>query len=322
MTPVVSVCIISYNQKNFIREAIESALIQEIPFPYEIVISDDCSTDGTKEICLEYSRRFPEKIKFIERLENVGALKNFYNTLQRCRGDYIALLEGDDYWTSKEKLKKQVSFLKKNPDFSICFHSVKLQKGKKLVHDNITRVPDSVTTINDLAWGNYIHTPSCVFRNNFKGREYPAFVYHAPVGDFVLHMLNAQYGKIKCLDEVMAVYRIHSGGMWRSKSQIARWKMWIQVVTLLLGKFNAEVDKILIDKYQTLNFEIYQQLSLDEPNNIERGKYLKECERYNLYTLDRICQEKFYLINNYYGSFSYKLSYKFRMFCQKFNSFF
>lgn len=310
MTPVVSVCIISYNQKNFIREAIESALIQEIPFPFEIVISDDCSTDGTKEICLEYSRRFPEKIRFIERLENLGALKNFYDTLQKCRGDYIALLEGDDYWTSKEKLKKQVNFLQQHPDFSICFHKVCLQKGKRIGPDDITQVPASVTTITDLAWGNYIHTPSCVFRNNFKGREYPDFVYQAPVGDFILHMLNAQYGKIKYMQEALAVYRVHEGGMWRPKPQIDRWKMWMMVVELLMAKFGPAVDEVLRNKYQTLSLEIYRQYCLEGLHNEKTLHYLREGTKFNHNSLDTLFRDNCRLTKKYYDSIQYKILFR------------
>ena len=128
--PVVSICSITYNHANYIRDTIESFLMQKTNVPIEIIIHDDASTDGTTEIIKEYSIKFPNIIIPIIQTENQyskgvrGIAARF--TFPRARGKYIALCEGDDYWTDPYKLQKQVDFLEANPDCSLCFHASKL----------------------------------------------------------------------------------------------------------------------------------------------------------------------------------------------------
>jgi glycosyltransferase involved in cell wall biosynthesis len=212
--PLVSVCMITYNHEAFISQAIEGILMQKANFPIELIIGEDCSNDRTREICLEYQQEYPEIIRILPREKNFGMTPNFVDTLKNCRGKYIALCEGDDYWTDKSKLQKQVDFLEANPDFAICFHRV------KVVHENIDKESylsnpnqKEVTAFEDLTYGNYIHTLSCVFRNNLF-EDFPYWFKDMPIGDYPLHLLNAQYGKIKFFEETMGVYRIHKGGIW------------------------------------------------------------------------------------------------------------
>lgn len=113
---LLSVCLITYNQKQFIADSIESALMQQADFGVEIVIGDDCSTDGTREICEAYQQRYPDRIRMLPCGENVGLKKNFVNALSKCRGKYIAYLEGDDKWTSPNKLSIQVEVLQCHKD--------------------------------------------------------------------------------------------------------------------------------------------------------------------------------------------------------------
>src|SRR5690349_6525722 len=115
-TPVkVSVAMISYNHERFIAQAIESVLSQRVKFPYEIVIGDDHSTDATPSIIADFHRRYPDKIVPFLREKNLGMAPNFMQILASCGGQYVALLEGDDFWTSKDKLQRQVDFLDANP---------------------------------------------------------------------------------------------------------------------------------------------------------------------------------------------------------------
>ena len=220
--PLVSICCVTYNHEPFIEDALEGFLIQETNFQFEILIHDDASTDKTADIIREYEKKYPNLIKPIFQKENQyskGGKPGRINR-ERAKGKYIAHCEGDDYWTDPLKLQKQVSFLEANPDYSMCFHSVKIWKAsdKKLVIDDITRdVPDT-TDIYELAKGNYIQTPSVVYRFGLI-KEFPPQMNKTPVQDYFLHMLNAQYGKIKKLNEVMAVYRVHSGGIWSTKDK-------------------------------------------------------------------------------------------------------
>src|SRR5690606_11410501 len=126
----LSIWCITYNHEKFIKQTLDGFLKQEIDASVEIVISDDASTDGTREILKQYAARFPEKIRLILHEKNIGMMRNFTSTLHECKGKYIALCEGDDYWTDSKKLKKQYDFLISNPDFSICAHRVLYLKGK------------------------------------------------------------------------------------------------------------------------------------------------------------------------------------------------
>jgi len=113
--PLVSVWMITYNHEKYIAQAIDSILTQKTNIDYEIVIGDDYSTDRTREIVLEYKSKHPEKIKLLLQKKNVGLMQNFIDTLKACTSKYIALLEGDDYWTDPKKLQKQIDYMSANP---------------------------------------------------------------------------------------------------------------------------------------------------------------------------------------------------------------
>jgi glycosyltransferase involved in cell wall biosynthesis len=245
-TPLVSVSMITYNHDDYISQAIEGVLQQKTKFSIELIIGEDCSSDRTREIVLEYQKRYPTIIRVLISENNIGMMKNSLRVFAACRGEYMALCEGDDYWTEPLKLEKQVNFLENNSDFSICFHKVKILKNRKLVNDFLTYVPKEETTIEDLAYGNYIHTPSVVFRNGLI-KEWPEWYFRSPVGDYPLHLLNAQYGKIKYIDQVMAVYRIHEGGTWSQidKDDIEKQKKWIKVQEDMANYFSNSVKDIL-----------------------------------------------------------------------------
>src|SRR5580765_7727743 len=127
----VSVCILTYNHARFIAQAIEGALAQALPFTWEVLVGDDGSTDGTAEIVSEYAQRHPDRIRAFHFQYPAGHVRtsgqrNMRNLLERARGRYIAVVEGDDYWTSAEKLRRQVEFLELHPNYSACFHNVRM----------------------------------------------------------------------------------------------------------------------------------------------------------------------------------------------------
>jgi hypothetical protein len=155
---------------------------------------------------------------------NVGGTQNALRIYKHCFNSgtkYVALLEGDDYWTDPYKLQKQVDFLDANPDYVLSFHKVKiLQPNGELVKDFITKVPENYETQETLArLGNYIHTPSVVFRNVLK--ELPKEFSISPIGDYFLYMLLSEHGKLKYLEEEMAVYR-EGVGIWSAKTEYFR----------------------------------------------------------------------------------------------------
>jgi hypothetical protein len=155
------------------------------------------------------------------------------------------LLDGDDYWTDEYKLQKQVSFLEKNVDYSICFHPVSIIRNGKVIDDFITRNVPETTEICELAKGNYMHTCSCVFRNNTPN-YLPDSFFRVPAADYFLHMLNAKHGKIKRLPEKMAMYRMHNDSIHATKSQNQRNVEWIQQLINMYPHFDKPVREILL----------------------------------------------------------------------------
>ena len=243
-TPLLSVCLITYNHENFIRQAIEGVLMQKVDFDWELIIAEDCSTDNTRTIVLEYKEKYPDFIKLILQEKNVGAAKNWMDLLSAPKSKYIAYFEGDDYWTDSLKLQKQVDFLEANLEYSMCFHQVGILRNEKVEKDIISAHVPETTTILDLAKGNYIHTCSVVFRNNLFAK-FPEYFKKAPVGDYFLHLLNARYGAIKCFEEVMGAYRIHNSSSWSSKTQEEQILLWVPFLRKIKPNFSKEVQSIL-----------------------------------------------------------------------------
>jgi glycosyltransferase involved in cell wall biosynthesis len=175
---MLSVVIITYKHEKFIEACINGVLIQKTNFPIEIIIGDDCSTDNNQAVITQTVARNTDNLKYFHLLlhdknlsPELPGKKNFTSCIEAAQGKYIAICEGDDYWTDPLKLQKQVDFLEKNPEYSACFHPVKiwLEDKQEFIPDTITRKVAQTTTINDLIFGNYIHTPSVVYRK----RTYP-----------------------------------------------------------------------------------------------------------------------------------------------------
>ena len=191
----ISCHVITYNHANYIEKCINSILSQKTKYDFEIVIGDDLSTDGTRDIIQSYREKFPEIIKLnlrSERGTGIPGKENFLSTLALCEGEYITLCDGDDYWTDTLKLHKQVSFLELHSEYVLNFHPIKiLEKNGELTDDYITKVPEYYDSIEDLAiLGNYIHTPSVMFRNILG--ELPEEMILSPIGDYFIYMLLAQ----------------------------------------------------------------------------------------------------------------------------------
>ncbi|MBX3265912.1 MAG: glycosyltransferase [Acidobacteria bacterium] len=218
--PKVSVCMITYNHEPYIAQAIEGVLMQETDFPVELVIGEDCSTDNTRKICEDYAKRFPDKIRLLSRSKNLGMSANFLDTLENCNGEFIAFCDGDDYWTSPQKLQKQVDFLKDNPAYSLCYHRAKAidEDGKHSPHlYQRKKVPTCFSDLLTLP-GHHIPTASTVFRNEVPV-EFPSPLKEYAI-DIVVYLIIAGTGKFKCFEEEMSVYRVHSGNYTSSVNRI------------------------------------------------------------------------------------------------------
>ena len=251
--PLLSVCLLTYNHNKFIRQAIDGILMQKVNFTWELIIADDFSTDGTREIVIEYKQKYPDFIKLILQEKNVGAIQNFLDLLITPKFKYIAFLEGDDYWIDPLKLQKQVDFLEENPDYSLCFHDAiilwedKSQPPKYFCSKDQKETPGIEDVINN--W--FIPSASMVFRKKHL-MPLPDWFKNIYNEDWALHMILANKKKIYYINEIMSIYRKNegafSGGIGKNTEFVNNKKIE------LLRFFNQHSNyahKILIEKKTT-----------------------------------------------------------------------
>lgn len=212
----VSVLIITYNQHKFIRQAIDSALAQQTSFPIEILVGDDFSNDGTREIIQAYERAHPGLVIGVLHPHNMGKNGgiNFLETLKLAKGEYYALMDGDDYWTDPLKLQKQADYLDAHPDYSTVFNNA-LITYEDGAPSHVLNGPDMKPfyTVDDLIGEDeiwFMATSSTLYRNSIK--EYPTWFRESSSGDIPRLILKARLGKIGYIPDVMSVYRKNRAG--------------------------------------------------------------------------------------------------------------
>jgi glycosyltransferase involved in cell wall biosynthesis len=265
----ISVCMVTYNHEKFITQAIESVMMQEANFDYELVIGEDCSTDKTRDICIEYKKKYPDRIRLLLHEKNLGMMQNFVQTFEACRGEYVALLDGDDYWTSPDKLQKQADFLDTHPDYAMCFTRALLffeDNSHEPSYPPLIRNQKDTITIEDLLRANSIAACSVMFRNGLFGR-FPDWFHSLKMGDWPLHIMNAQHGKVGYISEVMAHYRVHAKSFHSSESFL--------VHELRKLDFYRAMDEYLDSRYRPLIREslslLYREISKEYSNSGDKA---------------------------------------------------
>lgn len=219
---MVSICCITYNQEAFIQDALEGFLKQKTNFSYEVLIHDDASTDRTAEIIRTYADRYPDIIKPILQTENQYSkgLTNISGTFNfpRAQGKYIAMCEGDDYWTDANKLQMQTDYMEENPGCALCFHSAEVDVQEWAVTERRMRpypydrivMPEEII---DKRSG--YPTASLMFRTEMV-QALPHFYVNAPIADIPLQLLAAARGYGYYIDRPMCVYRLGGAVSWTS----------------------------------------------------------------------------------------------------------
>jgi len=224
----VTVCVVTYNHKDYIRKCLDSILSQETTFKYEVIVHDDCSTDGTTDILREYEKIYPDVIKPIYNQENRYKLHIAYYAnimFPLAQGKYIACCDGDDYWTDKYKLQKQFEIMEKNPNYSLCYHNYSILRDGEIVLRNIKR--PSVQNLEEAASDFSVQTTSMFFRNPHVCLIPSGFTFKYRVYQFFWALRLAEFGDIYYIDEAMSVARVHAGGIFNGSDNKRRFQMSI-----------------------------------------------------------------------------------------------
>lgn len=297
LEPLVSVCIQTYQHANYIEQCLRTVLCQQTSFPFEIILGEDESTDGTREICKQFAKSYPQLIRLFLRDEKdkiwiegekTGRF-NFISNLRAAKGKYIALLDGDDYWTDQSKLQKQVDFLEGNPDYTICYCNYRnLKKGRLKTTLYLHRRKRDFCIHNI----PLMHTGAVIFRN--PGFEIiPDHFWQTPFLDFPLYMHVTGAGKIHRLKDYMVVYREHDAGMWSSKSREQQLLKYNSVYLKMLPVYSGETVAYLVQKLEKnvrALFDIYaKENSIGKAEQLARQisnddnlKFRKPLQKYML----------------------------------------
>ncbi|QRR02887.1 glycosyltransferase [Dyadobacter sandarakinus] len=219
----VSVCVPTYNHEKYIAQMLDGVLMQQTSFDFEIVIGDDGSTDNNPRIIQEYMQKHPGKIRAFLHQQNQGPAEprefagrnNVLQLLKACRGEYVAMCEGDDYWTDPMKLQKQADFLDQHSDLMVCHHNmvVTYEDGSPSHHFNSSdqKLRSSIEDILEDQW--FFATASWMYRNHFLHHDFAGWHATAAAGDWAIMIQLAAQGDIGYLPEPMGVYRKHSAGL-------------------------------------------------------------------------------------------------------------
>lgn len=265
MNMKLSILIVTYNQEKYITEAIEGVLMQDTVFDFEIVIADDKSTDNTVHIIKERLKGKPN-FRILDTKENLGMVKNYRRGFDQCKGEYIATLEGDDYWTDPNRLTKMIHFLDNHRECSMCFNRCIVLNDK--TKDFIPQGWESnenyqYFTTRNLAVKNKVGNLSkCIFRKSVIDKL-PNNLYDFWIADWMLAMAVGQFGLLASLKDIMSVYRVNEMGQWSSKNATQKSK-------LLLSNIE-NYNKFFDYKYDN-EFKSNKKRILDSQKKFSRSK--------------------------------------------------
>lgn len=271
--PVVSICMITYGHEKFIEQAINGVLMQECNFKIELILSNDCSPDNTDEVIQNILKNHPKAslIKYFKQERNLGFMSNFNFALQYCKGKYVALCDGDDYWIDPLKLQKQADFLDANPDYVIhSANAAQLESDSYTIENNVlTDITDCSFVLEDFLAKNNLLTCTSMFRNiDYK---LPSDFTKVTFGDWFLYaiLLKTSDAKAHRGTELFSVYRVHNDGVMGTMNELKHYSAHVDQILIIhkylkLKSFNAKVKK-------ALSYYFLQQYRIQMKNK----KYIK-----------------------------------------------
>jgi glycosyltransferase involved in cell wall biosynthesis len=228
----VTVVVLTYNLKQYIGECLDSIIAQKTNFTYKIVIADDMSTDGTRDILIEYKNKHPDMIELILADKNCGSLTNNNKALENVKTEYFTLIDGDDYWINENRLQEQVDFLDSHKDYTICAgNTFYLKNGKRSDKIIPKKYLDKGYSYSDLCSFNmpFVHTSALLTRNVIYSKGVPNEYYDvigtyeecAVRGEYIRLLQHIQQGKLWVANKDYSVYRVHKDGAWQGKSNLS-----------------------------------------------------------------------------------------------------
>lgn len=263
---IVSISCITYNHEKYIEQTIQSFLMQKTNFKYEILIHDDASTDSTPGIIKKYHKKYPNIIKPLLQKENQWSkgvsIINYTFNHKRAKGKYIALCEGDDYWTDPYKLQKQIEYMESNANCSLCTHAVDIIDEQSEEIMNIIRPKNSDSRIDSKEFiaggGMFIGTNSIVYRKKLMDNP-PDWYFDAPVGDYPLQIFLAINGEAYYMDESMATYRASVPGSWSNRVYFSNDRI----------KHFSRVSKMLDSINEYTNYKYSEEIQIRKDKNLK-----------------------------------------------------
>lgn len=271
--PLVSIICLTFNHEAFIRDALDSFLIQKTSFFFEILVHDDASTDSTPEIVKEYQTKYPKIVK--PTFQETNQFSKGYGyvginiCLRKSKGKYVAYCEGDDYWIDPLKLQKQVDFLNVNEEFSLCTHDTLFRNDydskrdgvlySKLLSNIFINSPKNIYTLEDTFTGNIFHISSIMFRNT--NIEFPRWVNRFSACDMVLFMLLAEKGSVYYMDDIMSVYRNNVYSMTSKLKEYSSSILFLNMSLHILRLMNRHFKREYQNKIYPLLARYYMRLA-------------------------------------------------------------
>jgi glycosyltransferase involved in cell wall biosynthesis len=235
-TPLVSIRVATYNHERYIAQCLEGILMQRTTFPFEVIVGEDCSTDGTRAIVADYARRFPDRIRALLHDTNLGGQKNSYLNHQACRGKYHAMTEGDDYWIDPLKLQRQVDFMEAHPEVSLCFHNALILNERLAATRLYFETPFQEILDFDAIYTQSLPTASVMARADILA-TLPEWRLKIWCGDLLFRLWCLHHGPFAYLDKIMSVYRRHDKGLEVSRRR-SRSQAYFGDVLFTLGEFD------------------------------------------------------------------------------------
>ncbi len=279
--PLVSVCIQTYNHAGYIVQCLDGILSQERDFPIEVIIGEDDSTDGTREICISYAEKYPDLIRLFLRSEKdkiwINGQKtgrfNFMSNLQAARGKYIALCDGDDYWIDVQKLKKQIALLETGA-FTVCGTNARLfYQASGTFGPTLYKHPDKTEFSRDeLIFQNPYPTSTVLFKRTTA--NFPKWFWKTPYLDWSLYFFYSKYGKALYLEDITSIYRIHPNGLYTRSTFYKRLSDKMALQYYFLKEIDIPLQRL----------KVYRSLKDDAKKALRFNKGIKDIYLFLLYS--------------------------------------